>query len=75
MVLLENASLLVAGLLIGTVSALVAGAPQLVSTGAALSVGPVAWTLGAAVVLGLVSCMVATRYSVRGGLIEALRSE
>lgn len=75
MVLLENALLLVIGVAIGTVAALVAAAPQLTSTVADVRWMSLAFTLAATVAVGLVSCTLAARASVRGELIAALRSE
>jgi ABC-type antimicrobial peptide transport system permease subunit len=75
MVLLENVFLLAAGLVIGTAAALLAAAPQLVSTVADVQWMSLAATLGAALAVGALSCALAARLSVHGRLVEALRSE
>ncbi|HUU42136.1 MAG TPA: FtsX-like permease family protein, partial [Planctomycetota bacterium] len=75
LVLVENAVLLVTGIVIGTVSALVAAGPQLVSTVADVRWGSLMLTLVGTVAVGLVSCAVAANASVRDEVIQALRSE
>lgn len=75
MVVLENAALLVLGVVIGTVSALVAAGPQILSAGSGISWEPLATTLLAAVVVGVISCALAAHFSVRRELLPALRSE
>jgi hypothetical protein len=75
MVLLENGCLLAAGLVIGSAAALLAAAPQLVSTVADVRWMSLAGTLGAALAVGVASCAVAARLSVHGRLVEALRGE
>ncbi len=68
-VLGENAFLLLTGLAIGIVSALLAVWP--VSRGASLPLG----TLAAILVCGLLFCTLAAHLTLRGRLIEAIRSE
>lgn len=71
----ENAWLLVAGLLLGAVSALVAVGPSLGSSDARMNWGSVAVVFAGILVVGLASCAVAARRSVDGMPIEALRGE
>ncbi|HUS79853.1 MAG TPA: ABC transporter permease, partial [Armatimonadota bacterium] len=71
----EHAGLLVIGLAMGTIAALVAVAPQLVS-----SVSSVNWlalliVLLGILIVGLAACALSARIVVRGSLIEALREE
>ncbi len=73
MVLLEHAVLLLAGLGIGSVAALFAVAPSLLGPGPKAAYGTVALLLSAILVNGLIWCLVATRSSMRGRLIDALR--
>ncbi len=75
MILMESALLLLAGVVIGTVAALVATAPHLVSTQADVGWLSLAATLAACVLTGLLACFVAALRSVRGDLVAALRSE
>ena len=75
MVVLENALLLVAGLVIGTASALLAVSPHLASRVAAVRWLPLAGILAACLALGLVCCTVAAFASVRTELLQALRTE
>jgi len=75
MVLLENVMLLVTGVAIGSGAALVAAAPHLVSTVADVKWLSLAGTLGATLGVGAASCALAARASVRGRLVQALRSE
>ena len=76
MVLSENVTLLVTGLLVGTVSALIAIAPAAAERGAHL---PLTWNgsllLLAVFAAGLVSSTIATRAALGGSLVGALRSE
>mgnify|MGYP006288112467 CR=1 FL=1 len=75
MVLLENAFLLVAGIAIGTVSALLAVAPHLVSQVASVRWLPLMGILGACLLVGLLCCALSAVVSLRTGLLEALRAE
>ena len=75
MILAENGLLLLLGLIAGTVSALVAVAPHLVSTMADVRWPSLAAALAACLLSGLISCLVAAAASVRKELLSALRSE
>jgi ABC-type antimicrobial peptide transport system permease subunit len=75
LVIMENGVLLVAGLLSGTVAALVAVAPHLASGSAEVRWGSLVATLAACFVIGLVSCLIAAASSVRSELLSALRRE
>jgi ABC-type antimicrobial peptide transport system permease subunit len=75
LLLLEHGGLLLAGLVLGTLAALVAVAPQLASATAAVN-----WPVLVAVILcilatGLGTCAAAARTVARGRLVEELRSE
>jgi ABC-type antimicrobial peptide transport system permease subunit len=72
---MENAGLLIAGLLCGSASALVAVAPQLGSVNAAVNWAAVIALIAAIMGVGLAACVVAAAVSVRSNLIEALRGE
>lgn len=73
--LLENAGLLLAGLFWGTLSALVAVAPQILSVESRVAWGALALVLTGIVVVGLVVSTIAAPMAVRGNLLEALREE
>lgn len=75
MVLAENAALLVVGLLIGTIAALIAAGPNVVSTGALVDWFSLIATLIVVAVVGLASGTMAVRAAVRAPLVSALRSE
>ena len=75
LVLVENAGLLVAGMLVGTVTALISVAPHLASAQANVNWASLAGVLGAVLVVGLTACAAGARATVRGDLIEALRTE
>ncbi len=75
LLVMENAELLIAGLLCGSASALVAVAPQLGSVDAAVNWAAVIALIAAIMGVGLAACIVAAAASVRGNLVEALRSE
>lgn len=72
---LENVSLLVAGLVFGTGSALVAVAPQLSSVQAHVNWLALTTVLSAILAVGVGTCALAVSAAVRGDLIQALRSE
>jgi ABC-type lipoprotein release transport system permease subunit len=74
-VLAENALLLGCGLVLGTVSALVAMSPHLVKTGADFPLWQVAWLLLAVGVTGLLAATWAARAAIRTPLVSSLRSE
>jgi len=73
--LLENAGLLLAGLLWGTLSALVAVAPQILSVASGVAWGALALVLAGIIIVGLAASSVAAPMAVRGNLIDALREE
>jgi putative ABC transport system permease protein len=75
LVLVENAGLLLAGMAAGTLTALVAVAPHLASEQANVNWSSLAAVLTAGVVVGLAACAAGARATVRGNLIEALRTE
>jgi hypothetical protein len=75
LLLLENAGLLVAGLVCGTVSAMVAVAPQLRSAVTDVNWLALGAILAAILIVGLASCTIASRAVVRKNLLEALRAE
>lgn len=73
--LLEHVSLLVAGLVTGTVAALVAVGPQLREAQAAVNWGALAGVLLGVLALGLAACVVTVRMVMRGNQLAALRDE
>jgi hypothetical protein len=73
MVIAENTLLLFGGLLTGTVCAMIAIAPALVSRGGSFSVPGT--LLLAVLASGLVASVIAVRASVRSPLLESLRAE
>jgi hypothetical protein len=75
LLVVENAGLLVGGIVCGTASALVAVLPQLGAANAAVNWPAILTLLAAILVVGLASCIAAAAAAVRGPLIEALRSE
>jgi putative ABC transport system permease protein len=75
LLIVENVGLLCAGLLCGAVSALVAVAPQIVSSESNVNWRMLAALLACIGVAGVVSCIVAARAAMRGSLLEALREE
>mgnify|MGYP000891918424 CR=1 FL=1 len=75
LVLVENAGLLIAGMVAGTLTALIAVAPHLASEQANVNWSSLAVVLAAVVVVGLAACAAGARATVRGNLIEALRTE
>ena len=75
MVLAENALLLLAGVLIGTLSALIAIAPAWWERGVGLPVLSLGALLVAVVLTGLAASLAATIAAVRSPLLEALRTE
>jgi len=75
MLVIENAGLLVAGLLCGTVTALIAVAPHLASVSARVNWGALVGVLLGILAVGLGSCGLAARAATRGRLLEALREE
>jgi putative ABC transport system permease protein len=75
LVLTEHVVLLGLGLMIGTLSALIAILPGLMSPRGELPVQSLALTLGGVLVLGLVATWLATRVAVKGNLLKGLRDE
>jgi ABC-type antimicrobial peptide transport system permease subunit len=75
LILFENAALLAAGLILGTLCALVAVSPALVARAQSLPVGSLAALLAAVFLTGTLSALLATRASIRGPLLLSLRSE
>lgn len=75
LVLVEHASLLLAGLGLGLLSAAVAVLPSWLAPEAELPGRSLAWTLGGTLAFGLVTTWLATRAAVRGRLLDALRGE
>jgi ABC-type antimicrobial peptide transport system permease subunit len=75
MVLAENVWLLVAGLVMGTVCALVAIAPVIVERGGRLPLVSLALLLGSVLVVGLSASLGATTTALRSPLLPALKAE
>jgi hypothetical protein len=75
LVLGEHAALLIAGLLLGVVSALIAVWPGLSQGGGDLPVGFLGALLLGVLVFGLAACWLAVTSAVRGQLLDALRRE
>jgi len=75
MVIAENVFLLVSGLLIGTLSALLAMTPALLDRGGRLPGVSLALLLAAVLLTGLVTSLIATVSALRSPLLAALRSE
>ena len=75
MVVAENALLLAAGLLTGTLCALLAIAPVVASRGGRLPVASLGALLAAVVVSGLAASLVATAAALRSPLLASLRTE
>ena len=75
LLLLEHGVLLIAGLVIGVVAALVAILPALLTPGGQFPIRSLAWTLAGVLVNGALWTWIATRFALRGPLLEALRNE
>jgi ABC-type antimicrobial peptide transport system permease subunit len=75
LLLLENGTLLAAGLALGVVAAAVAVLPALLSPGAQLPVTSLAVTLVAVLFNGVLWTWAATQLALRGDLLAALRNE
>lgn len=75
LLVMENAGLLAAGLVAGTVTALIAVAPHLASAQASVNWGALVGVLAAILVVGLAACVAGARAAVRGPLLDALRTE
>lgn len=74
-VVLENAVVLVAGLLLGSASALLAVAPHLVEAEALVPWAALALTLAGVLLTGLLASVAAVRQSLRSPLLPALRAD
>lgn len=75
LVLCENAFLLVWGLLAGTISALIAMSPHLVTIGADVPWDTVAVILGAVAIVGMLAALLAVYEAVRTPVLATLRAE
>jgi len=75
LVFVENAVLMLGGLLIGTAAALLAMAPHLATTGADVQWGALCLTLGSVGVIGMLASVAATSAAVRMPILASLRSE
>jgi ABC-type antimicrobial peptide transport system permease subunit len=75
MVVAEHIFLILIGMLIGVFSALVAVAPALVGVSRGLSVGFVMWLLLLSLFSGYIWTELASRFALRGNLIDSLRTE
>jgi ABC-type antimicrobial peptide transport system permease subunit len=75
MVLSEHGALLALGLGLGVIAAAVAVLPSLLTPGATLPYRSLALTLGAVFLNGALWTWLATRYSLRGNLLDTLRNE
>ncbi len=75
LLVVENAGLLAAGLLAGTVSALVAVAPQLASAESQVNWAVITGIFLGILLFGVVTCSLAVHCVVRGSLVSALRQE
>ncbi len=74
LVLVEHSALLVIGLLVGTVTALVAVLPTLLTPGAGVPWGSLALTLLGVFLNGALWTWLATRRALRGRLVDSLRA-
>lgn len=75
LLVVENAGLLMVGMVAGTVTALIAVAPHLVSAQASVNWVALGAVLVATLFVGLTACLAGARAAVRGRLIAALRTE
>jgi ABC-type antimicrobial peptide transport system permease subunit len=75
MVLAESLTLVVGGVVLGTLSALVAIFPALQSRAQALPVGELAALLAGVVVTGLLSSLMAVKMASSTGIVEGLKTE
>jgi putative ABC transport system permease protein len=75
LIVAENALLMLLGLLAGSVCALVAIAPALMSKGGTVPVAPLLLTLGAVLIVGLGASALAALTAFRAPLLPALRGE
>lgn len=75
LILVENVSLLVAGLVVGTVAALLTAGPKVLGPTAHPPWAPILLTLLVIFLVGLVACWAAARGALRSALLPALKSE
>jgi putative ABC transport system permease protein len=75
MILSEHAALLILGLCAGTLAAAIAVMPTLLSPGARVPYLSLAVTAGVVLLNGLAWAWLATRFALRGKLLDALRNE
>lgn len=75
MILGEHAALLVIGVLLGSLTAALAVFPALKQGGGDLPLAFLGSLIGGILLLGLVICLLATVFAVRGKLIESIRRE
>ena len=75
MVLLENLLLLLGGLATGAVAALVTVLPHMLFGGASVPLAELTLTLGAVLLIGIATGLVAVRATLRAPLVAALRGE
>ncbi len=75
LVLSEHGALLILGLGVGVVAAVIGVLPALLSPGSQIPYGSLALTLSAVLLNGLMWTWLATRFALRGKLLDALRNE
>ena len=75
LLMMENAGLLIYGLACGTVAALIAVAPHVLSAESGVGWGMIFAALATIAATGLISCAIAAKHVVKGALVEALREE
>lgn len=75
LLLVENSWLLVSGLILGTVSALIAVIPALTGIESVVNWSAISVLFLGILITGLISCLLAAERAVRGILIDALRGE
>ena len=75
LLVLENAGLLVIGVVMGAISGLVATASQLINVSSGVHWSSVIGLLSGLVIIGLGSCVLAARAAVGGALVAALHEE
>lgn len=75
LVVIENALLLLWGLLAGAASALLAMTPHLLTTGAKIPWEALGWILAGVFAVGMIAALAAVRAAVRTPIVATLRSE
>ena len=75
MLLIENAFLLLSGMIIGAVSALIAVAPRLLAPGSRVPWFSLTATLGVVFLAGMIACAVAVFFVLRAPLLPALKAD